>query len=193
MCYAIVADSDINSEFLRFMGDIRFSLYGAYRIAKIRQYPSKFTFTGKSMDTNIKPHKLTQADMVANQQIDEGFKHMMILNTAYMGQNIHSAPLSRINDGMNDITLVRSTQARGKFLKYMLALDGGELWIKSKDRKLNGKLDPSLGLEYLKTTEWELKPQSKGPLPAGCNYENPEGTPTHDRHIYSIDGEKYPA
>ena len=30
--YAIVADADINSEFMRFLGEARFTLYGAYRI-----------------------------------------------------------------------------------------------------------------------------------------------------------------
>ena len=54
-------------------------------------------------------------------------------------------------------------------------------------------IDPSIGLQYLKTDEWELKPVRKGPVPEGCNFKNPAGTQVHRREQFSIDGEKYPA
>ena len=42
-------------------------------------------------------------------------------------------------------------------------------------------IDPSIGLQYLKTDEWELKPVRKGPVPEGCNFKNPVGTQVHRR------------
>lgn len=45
--YAIVADTDINSEFMRWAGESRFSIYGAYRIFNMRQYNAEFTYNGK--------------------------------------------------------------------------------------------------------------------------------------------------
>ena len=74
----------------------------------------------------------------------------------------------------------------------MLTMENGDYWIKSKDKKLNGQIDPSLGIEYSKANEWELKPVRKGPVPDNCNYKNPEGTITHPADVLSIDGEKYP-
>ena len=54
-------------------------------------------------------------------------------------------------------------------------------------------MDPELGVEYYKCSEWELKPALKGPLPEGSTYQLPEGAIVDPSAIYSIDGEKYPA
>ena len=55
----------------------------------------------------------------------------------------------------------------------------------------DNKLDESLGVEYYKCSEWELKPAVKGPLPDGSDLQISE--PIEESAIYSIDGEKYPA
>ena len=105
---------------------------------------------------------------------------------------MHLTPLSQIDDGMNDITMVRSSQSRAKLLKLMLTMENGDFWIKSSDKSLNGHIDPSLGLEYSKANEWELRPVRKGPVPHDCAYTNPPNTATHPADVLSIDGEKYP-
>lgn len=38
MSWAIISDADINSEFMRWMGNPRFTIWGAYRIVNLRQY-----------------------------------------------------------------------------------------------------------------------------------------------------------
>lgn len=71
--------------------------------------------------------------------------------------------------------------------------DGGKKYfLKSKDKAINGNFDPSLGLQYIKTNEWDLKPERKGPVPDGCNFQHPEGIIVHRREQFSIDGERYP-
>jgi hypothetical protein len=76
----------------------------------------------------------------------------------------------------------------------LLAADNGnKLFLRSKNKAKHGMIDPSLGMQYLKVNEWELKPTRKGPVPEDSNYLNPPGTFVHARERFSIDGEKYPA
>ena len=64
-----------------------------------------------------------------------------------MGQNIYSGPLSKINDGMNDILCVTANKSRKQLFSMMLAADSGEkLFMKSKNKAKHGLIDPSLGL-----------------------------------------------
>ena len=136
---------------------------------------------------------LVKEDFTDN-SIDEGFKFLSILNTNYMGQTIYTGPLSKINDGMNDIICVKSSATRKQLFNMMLASDSGEkLFMKSKNKAKHGLVDPSLGMQYYKVNEWELKPERKGPVPADSNHQNPSGTVVHRREQFSIDGEKYPA
>ena len=111
-----------------------------------------------------------------------------------MGQNIWSGPLAKLNDGMNDIICVTSSKSRKQLMNMMLASDnGGKYFLKSKNKAKHGMVDPAVGLQYLKTDEWELKPERKGPVPDDCNYQHPDGAVIHRREQFSIDGEKYPA
>jgi hypothetical protein len=64
-----------------------------------------------------------------------------------MGQNIYTAPLAKINDGMNDIVYISATKSRKQLFSHMLAVDDGKKWfIKSKNPAKNGLLDTSNGL-----------------------------------------------
>ena len=50
-CYGIVADLDINSEFMRSIGESRYTIYGAYRIINTVNYPATFTYNGCSINS----------------------------------------------------------------------------------------------------------------------------------------------
>tara|TARA_B110000285_G_C14548394_1_gene348068 strand:+ start:200 stop:355 length:156 start_codon:yes stop_codon:yes gene_type:complete len=51
-----------------------------------------------------------------------------------MGQNIYSAPLGKINDGMNDILFVTSNKSRKQLFSMLLsAEDGNKYFMKSKN------------------------------------------------------------
>lgn len=42
-----------------------------------------------------------------------------------MGINHYTAPLSKINDGMNDMTIMTSDKSRWSLTKWLLAIDDG--------------------------------------------------------------------
>lgn len=64
----------------------------------------------------------------------------------------------------------------------MLVADKGDKYfLKSKNKAKDGNIDPSLGLQYIKADEWELKPVRKGLVPQDSGYEHPEGAHVHRR------------
>ncbi len=51
--WCFMADIDMNSEFLRFLGGLRFEIYGLWRLLKVRRYKGKFSYSKTS--TNLPP------------------------------------------------------------------------------------------------------------------------------------------
>lgn len=95
--------------------------------------------------------------------------------------------MSKLDDGMNDLVILTDDKSRLQLAKLLIYEDNGEYFNK------DGSFSNSLGCEYFKVSEWEIKPKRKGPVPQNLNYQLPQGTETFDNEIYSIDGEKYPA
>ena len=63
---------------------------------------------------------------------------------------------------------------RCTLLKFMLMSDDYNAYFNSnKKSKKYGKLNAGIGIEYLQTKEWELKPVRKGPVPEDANYQLP--------------------
>ena len=50
MSYAVFCDIDVNSEFMRCCGSLRYELYFAYRLVNLRHYPATITFNGALLD-----------------------------------------------------------------------------------------------------------------------------------------------
>lgn len=46
--WAFLADIDMNSEFLRILGGLRFEVYSVYRVLALRTYPGRITFSTTS-------------------------------------------------------------------------------------------------------------------------------------------------
>ena len=79
--------------------------------------------------------------------MNEGFKFLSVYNTSHVSTSIYTAPMAKLNDGMNDIVYVSGTKSRKQLFNMMLALDdGNKYFIKSKNSAKNGLLDTSNGL-----------------------------------------------
>ena len=191
-CYGIVADLDINSEWMRGIGESRYHIYGAYRIVNVVNYPATFTFNGCLLKSRY--DKKTTDDFINDQTITAGFKDFRIMNGTHQGQNIYVAPMVKPNDGMSDAMVVTADKSKRQLGNMMLISDSADKYfLKSKNKERDGLMDPGIGMDYYKLTSWELKPERKGPVPEGCEYQVPEGTVINRRDVFSIDGESYPA
>ena len=67
---------------------------------------------------------------------EPGFKHFCVFNTPWIGIGMSMSPLSRINDGLNDITFLSQTMGSCTLLKFMLMMDDGKAYFNS-DKKSN--------------------------------------------------------
>lgn len=52
LTWCIISDIDINSEVLRWMGSTRFTIYGVYRLMRVRHYQGKLLYNGKKIESN---------------------------------------------------------------------------------------------------------------------------------------------
>lgn len=185
LSWGYIADCDINSEAIRWAGPTRMTLWGIYRIMARQYYNGTFTYSGARI-----PDRTTRPDFVANppakQTIAGTFGHLIIQNIPYISFNMHSCPLSRIDDGVNDITIHMGDKSRAQLTQFVLDNDKGTFFDKYDKFKPNG-------MDYYKCLDWELKPEIKGPPPKDSNIKVAEGVKVMDNAIYAIDGERYPA
>jgi sphingosine kinase len=56
LCYGIIADIDIESEKLRYMGEARFTVYALQRIASLRTYRAKLWYLPASDYSELVSH-----------------------------------------------------------------------------------------------------------------------------------------
>ena len=120
--------------------------------------------------------------------MDTDFKLFNVYNAPWIGTTFRAAPLSKVDDGTNDIVLQTGDKSRFQLAKLLIAMDNGDYFTKQGNTNKAG-----MGIQYVKSTEWTMRPGRKGPVPDGMKYKLPEGTQTFANEIYSIDGEKYPA
>jgi sphingosine kinase len=109
--WSIVAACDLDSEGLRFLGEARYTLMGMWRLIALKQYFGTLSFTGQQIFSNDKK----QLKLLSSFQpftLNDEFKFLCILNTPFISQTIFSAPMSKIDDGTNDITMVTTDKSR---------------------------------------------------------------------------------
>lgn len=166
MAWALVSDCDINSEVIRCIGSPRFTIWGVYRLMALRNYYGKFSVQGQKILSNKFEEIKTTEEQI---DYDVNFKHLCIFNTPWIGKGMKMAPMTTLKDGTNDITLLTSDKSRLQFAKLLILQDDGDYFNGPSSRN-PGALSASMGLDYLKTSSWDLKPLRKGTLPEGSTY-----------------------
>lgn len=92
LTYAIVADIDVGSEFMRNLGELRFELWGLWRsVFAPRNYPSKLNFNGRKV-TDITDVPSSNSEF-SDHEYTQGFKFLNIYNVPYISPGNH-VPLS---------------------------------------------------------------------------------------------------
>ena len=217
VAWSIIADCDINSEAIRCIGSARFTIWGVWRTLFKRHYQGSLRFRGKhirnrnEVDTNEEAKGQAMIDSTNEPLITEktevnnqDFMYFVAQNTPWLGDKFHTHPLSKINDGQNDIVYL--TFANGgtcRLARTLIDQDNGEWFLEDGTVRNN-----DLGIEYVKCNNWELYPTVKGPAPADDSVrfedsrheskssagglDEPEVPIQHQENaIFSIDGEKY--
>ena len=140
--WAIISDADINSEVIRWIGEARFTIWGAFRIFFKRQYPGEVELEGKrvhgkyenlNLETEEGQEESKEHDQLISGNIklqEDAYQHFLVQNTPYIGANIYTCPISAINDGYNDVVVQHESQGRMPLIHYLLQMDSGNLFNK---------------------------------------------------------------
>eukprot|EP01016_Furgasonia_blochmanni_P053583 TRINITY_DN8686_c0_g2_i3.p1 TRINITY_DN8686_c0_g2~~TRINITY_DN8686_c0_g2_i3.p1 ORF type:complete len:380 (-),score=19.13 TRINITY_DN8686_c0_g2_i3:207-1346(-) len=173
MTWTYIADVDLESEFLRFLGGARFDVYGAWRVLFLRRYRAKFYYTEDESAVNSDLPNINSSVSLNPQWkfVDDNLIHLIIMNVKYISEAIQISPESDLNDGLATIQYMTGAEAgRFRLTKYLLTSnEGGHI--------VNGQTRPNSGLRYSKIKAFRLEPELGGRRRAG---------------EFSIDGERYP-
>ena len=145
ICWGIIADIDIESEFLRFCGTLRFDIIGFWRALYLKKYRGSLILHKDSGDTMIQTE----------------FISFLSLNIPYLGASLHTAPKADLNDGLNHLLIIPGTASRKNVISSLLSIGNGERYLNNES------------VSYYRSKEWSLIPDGEGGVFSidGENYE----------------------
>jgi sphingosine kinase len=132
--YAMVADIDIESEAIRWLGSLRFDLWGVLSVLRMRRYRARFTYLPASKVPN---HK-TQGVAVMPASVDEtipaqdwvtiedDFFIFWPSHLSHAACRTHQSPNSQIQDGLFQVFMVRgSAISRLRMALILIGMETG--------------------------------------------------------------------
>ena len=99
------------------------------------------------------------------------------MNTPFAASDVHIAPLSEVDDGVNDLILLRGQNgghcAMGRLLTSM---ETGDFFTET------GEIRRNVPIDYIKANSWELRPTVKVPVPEVLG---PDNSRNHENSMLS--------
>ena len=127
--WGIISDLDINTEFLRCLGNFRFDLGAIWGILRKNKYVGTLSY------------KNEEGEYI---KITDNFLHFWACNSAYASETTKSSPNSMFSDGYIYISYVLGGVSRIELAKIMLGL-------------ADGKFIEHPSVHYIKTTNFRLE------------------------------------
>jgi len=158
-----MAKIDIESEKVRWLGALRFDVYGVFTILKNKTYRAKLTYS--ETNNNLPP---VQEEIKGDEwkRIEDTWSYFNIHKMPYITEDCHAAPVKDFQDGYNHLVALKgAANTRFKMTKILLGLTSGFCADEAKLKKN--------GVYYDKMKSFRLETEN-----IANNY-------------YSIDGEKY--
>lgn len=112
LSWGLVSDVDIESNGLRFLGDLKNDIYALLRIINLRYYPGRLSFIPPDQDTK--------------QVIEDDFVLVWTMNAKWTAHNMIVAPSGSLTNGEMDILLVRRGVSRWQLLRAFLLIGKGK-------------------------------------------------------------------
>ena len=90
--------------------------------------------------------------------INQNFRFFVAMNAPFAASDVHLAPLCDVDDGCNDIVILRAPNAgRCNMGRLLTSMETGDYFTETGDIRRN------LPIDYLKASSWELRPTTKAP------------------------------
>ena len=131
--WGLIADCDLESECLRWLGALRTDIWAVYRgILFPKKYRARFSYLPLSNKTNngsastkIDLPKLNEPLSKDWVTIEDDFSVFWVCNTTHASYNVFTCPMSKMNDGVFHVLIVRSSVSRLRLLQMLLKLETG--------------------------------------------------------------------
>lgn len=152
--WGLIADCDLESECLRWLGAIRTDVWAVYRgILFPKRYRARFSYlpckstNSENVSTKVELPEVDEALPKDWVTIEDDFRVFWVCNTTHASYNIFTCPMSKMNDGVFYVLIVRSSVSRLRLLQMLLKLETG------------GHVDCK-GLEIVSCLAYRLEPLS---------------------------------
>eukprot|EP00526_Cylindrotheca_closterium_P008899 CAMPEP_0113634194 /NCGR_PEP_ID=MMETSP0017_2-20120614/17802_1 /TAXON_ID=2856 /ORGANISM="Cylindrotheca closterium" /LENGTH=520 /DNA_ID=CAMNT_0000544877 /DNA_START=10 /DNA_END=1569 /DNA_ORIENTATION=+ /assembly_acc=CAM_ASM_000147 len=152
--WSMIADIDIESEAIRFMGFLRMDIWGVLSVLRMRKYRARFSYLPPSDESN---HAVTKCPSInkpiptdENWVTDESdFLLFWASQVTHAAEKTHNSPNSKLNDGVFEILVVRKNVSRLRMAMILLGLDSGD--------HVNMP-----GVEFIRCSAYRLEPITPG-------------------------------
>lgn len=155
----MIADIDIDSEFLRCLGTLRLDLWGAYLGIKLQSYPVRLAYVPPSNASgNVEMPALGDPVPSNWTTIEDNIVLLWASQVSHASSHIQSSPASLLHDGLFRIIIVRrGGLSRYRMIKWLLSLD-------PHGSHMNCDIT-----EMIECVAWRLEPLTEG------SYNNLDG------------------
>jgi sphingosine kinase len=122
--WGLLADIDVESEVLRALGESRFTIWSFYRLAKLRSYPAKLTYTPyvNSLEVGDNISTGNSADPVV---VEGDFVCIYSAYQSYIGSDLVFAPSAKPNDGLIHLVYMLGDIGRARATQFLISIDKG--------------------------------------------------------------------
>lgn len=165
--WALLGDIDMNSEFLRCLGGLRFEVYTVWRLIKMKRYRARITYS--KIESQMPP---LGTDLFANPNyvtVEDTFLNTIFCTIPYISDKFKIAPCVKIEEKLIDYQTVRESHGRMGLTKYLLSCDSGSQFNLEEQKPADG-----FNFDFHKVKSFRLEPLD--PLEPG---------------VFGIDGESY--
>jgi len=111
MSWAIIADIDIESECIRFLGALRNDIWGVWRVINLRSYRARFSYLPIDTENTTNQNKELPdilGDVPTNWiTIEDDFILFWASQVTHASYNVLQSPKSKLQDGIFRVWIVR--------------------------------------------------------------------------------------
>ncbi|EED95075.1 sphingosine kinase [Thalassiosira pseudonana CCMP1335] len=122
--WGLIADCDLDSECLRWLGPIRSDIWAVYRgILCRKKYRARFSYLPPNTKSTVpKIEEYLPKEWVT---IEDDFIVFWVCNVSHASYNMYNCPMAKMNDGLFHILIVRASCSRLQLLLMLLKLETG--------------------------------------------------------------------
>ena len=126
--YGLVADIDIDSEVLRFLGNARQLVYAVWKIMTFNVYHGRFSYLpSDAADTKNIPKSIEEPlpdkDWIT---LEDKVITIWASHVSHASYDLHNSPQSKIDDGVFEIMVLKYPISRLKLIQVFLDIETGK-------------------------------------------------------------------